>query len=88
MEVASARDRNSVWESAKCCWKTVQGGRYLDVASVRDRNLVWESAKWWWTIGVDVPKASAGITSAGKDDLETVENLHLKLGESSLLSQN
>ena len=30
-----------------------------------------------------MPKASAGITSAGKDDLETVENLHLKLGESS-----
>jgi hypothetical protein len=32
----------------------------------------------------DVPKASAGITLAGEDDLETVENLHLELGESSL----
>ena len=30
-----------------------------------------------------MPKASAGITSAGKDDLETVENLHLVPGESS-----
>jgi hypothetical protein len=30
-----------------------------------------------------VPKASAGITSAGEDDLGTVENLHLELGELS-----
>jgi hypothetical protein len=32
----------------------------------------------------DVPKASAGITLASEDDLETVKNLHLVLGESSL----
>jgi hypothetical protein len=31
----------------------------------------------------DVPKASAGIALAGEDDLETVKNLHLELGESS-----
>ena len=31
----------------------------------------------------DVPKASAGITLAGEDDLETVKNLHMELGESS-----
>ena len=30
-----------------------------------------------------MPKASAGITLAGEDDLETVENLHFELGESS-----
>ena len=41
LEVASAQDRNSVWESAKCCWLTVQGGWYLELASARDRNSVW-----------------------------------------------
>ena len=34
-----------------------------------------------------MPKASAGITLAGEDDLETVENLHLELGDKIVVAK-